>query len=124
VKWLSRTTAALVIALAACLSLPIDAQDAPAKPTEKAKKKTLEDAIARAFRISARKVSDQKFLRATVLKGMHEDDETYLVICEYGTGDIAVFEGGVEAESDHWFLLEKPHVEALSEVAKRALERR
>lgn len=81
VKWLTRTATALVIALAVGAAAPIMGQD-PAPAREKPKKKTLEDAIARALRVSSKKIDNQKLVRATVLNGMHEDDETYLVICE------------------------------------------
>lgn len=117
VKWLGRVTGSLVVTLAVLMAPPLSAQETPKsdeKPkTEKPKKKTLEDAIARAIRLARRKVDNQKLVLSTVLQGTLGDDDVYIVVCEFGTGDVAIFTGGLEPESDQWVFIEKAHGTAL-----------
>ncbi len=93
---------------------------APEKATKKEKKPTLEDAIARAFKTAKKNLDDQRMVRSTVLKGMHSDDDSYLVICEFQSGDLGIFEGGLDAQSDQWIVVQKDNIEALEDSAKRA----
>lgn len=125
-RGLPTLAAALVLALPALILAPSTrAQDQQKKEPEKkpAQKRTLEDAIARALRTAKKSVDDQKLLRATVVKGTLADDESYLVVCEFGTGDVGIFEGSAEPETDQFFLIEKHNVEVLAEITKRAASR-
>jgi hypothetical protein len=94
------------------------------KPTEKVAKKekkpTLEEAIARAFKTAKKNLDDQRMIRSTVLKGMRADDDTYLVVCEFQSGDLGIFEGGLDPQSDQWIVVQKDNLEAIEESAKRA----
>jgi hypothetical protein len=123
----SLLAAAMILLVPALLVAPVTrAQDQPKKEPEKkrpqAPKRTLEDSVSRAL-VRARKIDDQKLVRATVLKGERDDDTTYVVVCEFGTGDLGIFEGTDDPEADQFFLLEKSNVEALSEIAQRAAKR-
>jgi len=121
----------MVITLAVFLMPPLAAQDTTKsdekpkaeKPVEKPKKKTLEDAIGRAIRLARRKVDNQRLVLSTVLQGTLEDDDVYIVVCEFGTGDVGIFTGGIEPESDQWVFIEKTHGTALEEVLHRAVRR-
>lgn len=134
-RFLKNGTGLLVLALLALIVLsPLRAQDggkpaekndkaipAPEKP-KKEKKPELEDAVRRAMRC-VKKIDDQKFMRATVLASSVDDEAAFLVFCEFGTGDMGVFQGGVASENDQWLLMTKEHALALEEITHRQAHR-
>ncbi len=126
----SHVGATLVAALA--LAVPVSLGISQAQDPHEGKKKSdkpetpkhekrpmLEDAIARAFRTAKQKVDDEAMVRSTVVKGMHDGDETYVVIFEFESGDIGIFEGALDPQSDQWGVVTKGYLPIVDEIVKR-----
>jgi len=108
----------MLLALGAWLCLAPLALSQDAKP----QKPKLEDAIRRAV-IKAKKIDDQKLVRTSVVTQDLTDEQAYLVICEFGTGDMALFEAGSEAKDDQFIMIEKKQLELLVECGQRSSRR-
>lgn len=104
------------------LVLPGRAQEKPPeKPTDpqkKAEKPKPETALVRAMR-RVKKVEDQKFMQMTVVVAEAEDNTTYIAVAEFGTGDFAIFQGGVDPDADQWIVFTKKDAEVLENIAHR-----
>jgi len=107
----------VVIALAISLRATVAQDKQAAKPS-------LENAIARSVRIARKRSEDgEHFVRATVLTCYVDDDDAYLIVCEFNSGAVSIAQAGIDRDADQCVFLEKPTLQALEEISKRGQER-
>lgn len=79
----------------------------------------IEDAIRRAV-IKAKTLESMKFKRASVINQEVDDDYAYIVVCEFGTNDIGIFQGSDDPTKDQWILIDNKDAKLLIECAGRS----
>lgn len=95
----------------------VDPAPAPAKEKVKKKKPKLEDAVFRAM-LKA-KEEDMKIVRATVTPSDIREDGSFIIMVEFGSSDVGMFQGGLDPTEDQWVLCGSRELDMIVECMNR-----
>jgi len=88
-------------------------QDAPKKHPAK-----FEEAVYRAT-LKARNVDSQHVIQLTVVPNDILDEDNFVVVAEFQSGDIGIYQGYLDKADDQWVYIGKRELKMLEEAAHR-----
>lgn len=95
-----------------------------AEKAEKPKPKTKDDVMTRALAWGRKFGKDHKGLaRLTAFPSNATEDENISIFIEFGNGNLAIYQGDADAESDSVVVLEKSDLPGLKEAMERSQSR-
>lgn len=86
---------------------------------KKVQQPRVEDALRRAV-IKAKSYDSLKFKRANVLNSEVDDDCAFVVVIEFGTSDLGIFQGNEDPAKDQFVLIDSKDAKLLTECAARS----
>lgn len=92
----------------------------PGDKHEKAPKKLPTESAVRRAADRARAADGEHLARMNAIPSMSLEEPSYVILCEFTSGNLAVFQGGSDPECDQWVLIEKRHMNAISEIVLRS----